>query len=338
MADARVDWGSTVFDTLYVGGGTPSTLGGRGIAALIDLCRSSLRSSSRLECTVELNPEHVDDELVVGLTSCGVTRVSLGVQTFSARGLGSLGRVHDAAVACRAVDQLLGAGLDVSVDLIVGWPTQTREEVCEDVRRVAALAVSHASVYALTIDDGVPWHKLVRRGLRVLPDGDAQADLLRTAVECLGTAGFDHYEISNHARAGKRSRHNEKYWTGIDYLGIGPSAASARSEADGSVIRSTNPRGLGPWLAPGTNRGGHEHLDPAAAASEAMWLGLRRLEGVRLSDLVRRFPAFDESWWRGRLSRQIARGNVVWDPQTAVVALASGRWLWHDEVGLGLLR
>ncbi|TPV93090.1 MAG: coproporphyrinogen III oxidase family protein [Myxococcales bacterium FL481] len=351
-------WQARRFDTVYIGGGTPSALGPAGLHALVAWCKHSVDLAATAEISVELNPEHVDPAMagelasaeggvaVVGgpdamageLASAGVDRVTLGVQSFSEVGLRTLGRAHRSAAASRAIDQLLRSGIQVGVDLIVGWPRQRDDELDLDVRTVVASGVSHVSVYALTLDEGVAWHKLVRRGARSYPDADRQADLLLRAESQLVQSGFEHYELSNYARGRARSRHNEKYWTGQDYLGLGPSAASARHDARGGVWRETNPQGVAAWLADAASRPPTaEHVTGEAAAAEALWLGLRRLEGVALPGFLARHPGLEADWVRRRLARQAARGNVRWEPAFERVSLAAGRWQWHDEVGLDLV-
>ncbi|HET6583832.1 MAG TPA: coproporphyrinogen-III oxidase family protein, partial [Nannocystaceae bacterium] len=179
--------------TLYVGGGTPSLLGPGGLAQLHALLRPAL-ADTLAEATIELNPEDVDDELVAAIVALGFDRVSLGVQTFAPRGLAQLGRLHVAARARVAIDRCVAAGLRTSIDLIVGWPGQGDAELDDDVAIALAAGVEHVSVYALTIEAGTPWPKLVRRGLRVLPDDDRQAELLVRAEARLVGAGLEHYE------------------------------------------------------------------------------------------------------------------------------------------------
>lgn len=337
----RGTWVAHRFDTIYLGGGTPSVLGPTGLAAVLAWCKREVPRAAQAEISVELNPEHVDDALVRVLVEQGVSRVSLGIQTFDDAGLRTLGRRHSCADAVAAIDRLTRAELTVAVDLIVGWPGQRDAGLDADVCRVVDSPAAHASVYGLTIDAGVPWHRLVRRGLRTYPDGDRQADLLMRAADRLVAAGWDHYEISNYARAGSRSHHNDKYWTGGDYFGLGPSAASARQVWAGAVVRETNPRGVTAWLDAQWPGGSIvERVDGSAAAGEALWLGLRRLQGVEVEAFLARHPAVDRTWLAARVGRQIERGNLIWTSVAAPregLALAPDRWLWHDEVGLDLL-
>lgn len=320
--------------TVYVGGGTPSLLGPAGLRALLGWIASRFDASAAVERTVELNPEHVDAALLDALVEAGIDRVSLGVQSLSPPALAQLGRVHAAAAARQALQDAVARGLRVSADLIVGWPGQSEASLRADVEGVLATGVEHVSIYALTIEPGTPWASLVRRGRRQPPDADAQAARLEQAADALAAGGLRHYEVASHARPGARAQHNLGYWTWRDYVGLGPSAASARYHPDGAVERRTNPRGLGPWAAdPGA--ASLERLPPAAAAAEGLWLGLRALDGVDVGAFVRRFPAVDVAWVRARAAPQVARGNLEWAGRT--LRVAAGRWLWHDAIGEALL-
>ena len=329
-----VPTGST-WPTVYLGGGTPSLLGPDGLRALGALIARRFPGAGSEEYTVEVNPEHGDPALYAAVLAIGGTRVSLGVQTLETVGLAALGRAHDAATATAALAAALAVGLEVSADLIVGWPGQTHEGLGEDVRQLVDLGVRHVSVYALTIETGTPWETLVRRGKRRLPDPDHQADMLLAAEAALTAAGLEHYEVASYAAPGRRARHNLGYWTWQDYLGLGPSAHSAVYAADGSVTRRGNLRGLPAWRAdPGTPA----EIDPQdrlAAAAEGLWTGLRHLPGLELAAYLARFPAVDRAWIDGRTRKQVARGNLEYS--ATHLRVAAGRWLWHDAIAADLL-
>lgn len=322
--------------TVYLGGGTPSLLGPGGLRRLLAWIDACFDTRAAVERTVELNPEHVDEALLDALVEGGVDRVSLGVQSLTPGALVQLGRGHGPPQARAALRAAGARGLRVSADLIVGWPGQGTAELAADLEGLLAQDVEHVSIYALTVEPGTPWEALVERGRRPPPDDDAQAERLLEAERRLGAAGYEHYEVASYGRAGARARHNLGYWTGRDYLGLGPSAASARHHADGSVLRRTNPRGLAAWSArPGDAT--RERLPPRVAAAEGLWLGLRVLTGLDLADFLRRFgAAVDEAWLSARLRGPRDRGQVEIDAQGRV-RVAKGRWLWHDQLGADLL-
>ncbi len=322
-------------DTVYVGGGTPSQLGAAGLAALLAWLRERFDLRGTRELTVELNPEHVDPARLEALVSAGVDRVSLGVQSLATEGLVQLGRVHRAARAREALRAVTAAGLRVSADLIVGWPGQTAASLEADLAGLVESGVEHVSIYALTIEPDTPWEALVRRGRRRVPDPDVVGERLEHAAGPLVGAGFEHYEVASYARPGARSLHNLRYWTWGDYVGLGPSAASARYEADGAVWRRTNPRGLARWQAEPAAAGAEERLSSRRAAAEGLWVGLRVLTGFEEERYLARFAAVDAAWLRARTAAQIARGNL--SREEGRLRVAEGRWLWHDDICADLL-
>jgi oxygen-independent coproporphyrinogen-3 oxidase len=330
----RGAWAQDRFGTVYLGGGTPSLLGVEGLRRLLDWLRAEIPLGDLEELTVEANPEHCDAETIAALPTLGVTRISLGVQSFDQAGLRTLGRVHDEGRAREATRLSLLAGLETSVDLIVGWPGQDTQSLERDVAAIDSLGVHHVSVYALTVEPGTPWETLVRRGRRQEPDGDRQADLLERARERLSNSGFEHYEVSNYCRAGLRSRHNTRYWRWSDYLGLGPSAHSARFGEAGGVHRRGNRRGLAGWLANPGEAQEEERLSGHGAAREGLWTGLRMFEGVTIRRFLERFDV-KESWLRRVTARQRELGNL--ELAEGRLRIARDRWLWHDGIAADLL-
>lgn len=329
--DARRDELPDRMRTIYLGGGTPSLVGRAGLDAIAGLLAPW--SHDVEELTVELNPEHVDEELLAALVRLGTTRVSLGVQSFEADALRQLGRAHDPIAGERAVRACIDAGFATSLDLIVGWPGQSEAATARDLDRALAVGVEHVSIYALTIEQDTVWPKLVRRGLRVLPDADAQADALVQCHDRLVLAGFDHYEIASYAKPGRRAQHNGTYWAWRDYVGVGPSAASATYAASGAVVRRTNPRGLASWQSGAPPE--IERLDPRAAAAEGLWLALRTSDGVDLDAFLARFAGVDEAWVCARADRRVRSGDLVWHGRRLVVE--QGRWLVLDAIAADVL-
>lgn len=325
------------FSTVYVGGGTPSMLGAAGLGTLMAWIGARLPVRPA-EWTVELNPEHVDDACVEAVTRGGADRVSLGVQTWDSEGLRALGRVHDPAGASAAVRRVRAAGLRVSVDLIVGWPGQSLASLGRDVETVRDLGVAHVSIYALTIEPGTPWTKLVRRGLRRMPDEGAQTEALTTAAARLEAAGFEHYEVASYGRGAERARHNLGYWQFRDYVGLGPSAASASFDR-GRVHRRTNVRSLAAWSQdPGAAT--TEDLGGEHAAAEGLWVGLRHLQGIALDGadgFLATFPQVDRRWVERRVATQVLRGNLEWKDDGRLLRLTTEGWLWHDAVGAAIV-
>ena len=277
-------------DTVYFGGGTPSLLSGPEISRLVAACRAGFDVADDAEVTLEANPETVTREAVDAWREAGVNRVSLGVQSFRDEELRRLGRVHDAARARNALETTRAAGIDnVSLDLMLWLPQQSVEDCLSSVRTLAALGPAHASLYLLEVYPNSPLKEdMARAGWSLAPDDDA-ADMYLRTIEILAAAGYEHYEISNFARPGRRARHNLKYWTDGEWLAFG---CGAHSTLDG--VRWKNAAAIvsyaDAWDAGG--RGAVAEIRPLTDAErfeEAMFMGLRLVDGVDLVDVRRRY-------------------------------------------------
>ena len=274
------DWSGERIDTIYLGGGTPTTLPVADIARLLDRLRSSFTVASDVEVTIEANPDTVDEAIFAGLLAAGVTRVSMGVQSFDPAVLASLERVHGPAAARRAVGAARAAGVtDLSLDLIYGAVGETDASWAATIAETLMLAPDHVSAYALTIEPGTALGRAVAAGLAPSPDGDVQADRFLAACAAFRDAGFEHYEVSNWARSGRESRHNLRYWRREPYLGLGAGAHAFRADRRWWNVRP--PHEYLARVAAGERPiGGDEVLSPDQAAFEALSLGLRIRDGV----------------------------------------------------------
>ena len=214
--DARVE-------TVYFGGGTPSLATESGIEEIFSSLRANFTVSEDAEITVEMNPESASEKILSAYHRAGVNRVSFGMQSAIDSELEALGRLHRFEAVRLAVQCARSAGFDnISLDLMYGLPGQTLESFCESLQKALALSPEHVSFYLLTLSESVPLY--AQR--QFLPGDEAVREMYLTASSCLKENGFEHYEISNAARPGFRSRHNSVYWNGGDYLGIGPGAHS----------------------------------------------------------------------------------------------------------------
>lgn len=285
-------------DTLYFGGGTPSRLGGEGLARLIGVLRERVEIAAGAEVTVEANPEDVTAEATRAWRDAGVNRLSLGSQSFDDAVLKWMHRTHDASAIARAVDAARIAGIDdVSLDLIFALPERTTRSWETDVERALALEPSHLSLYGLTVEPHTPLGRWQRRGDVVeAPEERYEREFLH-AHDALTAAGLEHYEVSNFARPGRRSRHNSSYWLGVGYAGIGPSA----HEFDGGV-RRWNTAPYADWLS--RLEAGLDPIDDQEILSadnrgaEGVYLGLRTNAGLPLtsSELERVRPWVEAGW------------------------------------------
>jgi oxygen-independent coproporphyrinogen III oxidase len=267
-------------DTLYLGGGTPSRLGPDGVAGVLAAVREHAVFAPGAEVTIEANPDDVSDAAAAAWLAAGVNRVSLGIQSFDDDALRWMRRAHDAHGAVEAVAALRRAGIEnFSVDLIFSLPTQLRRSWRDDLDRTIALAPPHLSLYGLTIEPATPlgrWHQ--RGEVAEAPEEGYESEFL-LAHDLMIRAGYEHYEVSNFARPGRRSRHNSSYWTGAPYAGIGPSA----HEFDGRE-RRWNVAPYTEWarrLQRGTDPlDGAELLTEENRDAERVYLGLRTSDGL----------------------------------------------------------
>lgn len=268
------------FGSVFVGGGTPTQLAAADLAGVLRQARAELPLAVDAEITVEANPEDVDEAFLTALVDAGLTRLSLGVQSFTPAVLAFLGRGHGPDRALAAVHAARAAGVpQVSIDLIYGAPCETDEDWAATLDTALAAGTDHVSAYALTVEANTPYAVDVARGAAAAPDDDRQADRMAVADERLGAGGLRRYEISNWARPGAESRHNLVYWRGGDWLAVG---AGAHGHWQGRRWWNTRPthRYLDQILGGGSAVAGEEVLDAAARRTERLLMGLRLVEGV----------------------------------------------------------
>lgn len=275
---------SGTLDTLYLGGGTPSRLGGQGIADLIRLISEFATIAPDAEVTIEANPDDVTAEAAVDWTAAGINRVSLGAQSFSDTVLGWMHRTHNAGQIANAAGILRAAGIaNLSLDLIFALPPEVERSWANDLDAAIALEPDHISLYGLTVEPATPLQRWTSAG-RVSPAAeDRYAEEFLHAHNRMTEEGFTHYEVSNFARAGRYSRHNSAYWTGAEYLGVGPAAHSF-----GGRHRRWNEKAYAEWLrilrAGGSVIAGEELIDGETAVTESVYLGLRTLSGYQVGE------------------------------------------------------
>jgi len=277
---------SAVFDSVYLGGGTPSLLPAGTIQRLLRVLGARFRIEAGAEVTLEANPEDVTPGAARAWAAAGVNRVSVGVQSFEDSELAAVGRRHDAARAAAALDTLALEDLAISGDLILGLPEQTAASFRRSVGRLIASGATHASVYLLEVEKSKTMEEDRRRRPERYPSDDAQADMWLSMGEAFGAAGLAHYEISNWAAPSREARHNLKYWTRTVTLGLGVSAHeywSGRRRANVSILEAYVGKLAGGERPLALDR----PVDAAEAAREEVYLGLRLARGVP-EDVVRR--------------------------------------------------
>ena len=271
---------NALVETVYLGGGTPSQLSIRQLRQVFETIYKYNKVSEAAEVTIECNPDDVTEAFAEGISQLPVNRVSMGVQTFNDERLHFLRRRHTSAQVSAAVDRLRGAGIDnLSIDLMYGFPEETQKDWEADIRQACSLQVEHISSYCLTIEEGTP---LARLGMEPC-DEETERTMYDTLIDRLEAAGYEHYEISNFAKPGYRSRHNSSYWTGIPYIGFGAAAHSF----DGNR-RSWNISDIRQYmdgLQLGQRQFEEELLDEDTSYNDTVTVALRTREGLNLSRL-----------------------------------------------------
>lgn len=277
--------------SIYIGGGTPSQLPARALAAILnEVCRL-FPVDSDAEVTVEANPDDVTPEWLAALSHTPVNRLSMGVQSFDDALLRLIRRRHTAQQAVCAVEQAARHGIsNVSIDLIYGLPTQTMEQWQADVRQTLALGVQHLSAYSLSYEEGTPLWRMLEQGRIEEADEELSLCMYEHLIDSTRAAGFTHYEISNFCRPGRHSQHNSAYWHGVPYLGFGPGAHSY----DGMRTRRWNLSDLKGYVQAAGSMPPHqsEVLTDDELYDETVMTRLRTSEGLSLDLLTAAYRAY----------------------------------------------
>jgi oxygen-independent coproporphyrinogen-3 oxidase len=320
--------------TLFYGGGTPNTYAAAEVAGLTAELARRFAPDGFAEASIEMNPDPslCTPAVFAAYRAAGIDRISFGVQSFVPAELAVLGRRHAPEDVGRAVAAARGAGFaNVSLDLIFGVPGQTAATWHASLAAALAIEPSHVSTYGLTIEDDTPFAAWFARSPGAFATNDLEAELYGIAIDTLVAAGFEHYEISNFARPGRRCAHNENYWRNGEYLGLGVGAASYRGG-----VRSTNTRDLAAYEAaalagaPVPSEG--ERLVGAARVGEAAMLALRTAEGVDVAAFAERYDVDFHEFYRPVLTEMRATGTIDVTP-SHVRLTRRGRFVANDVCG-----
>ena len=340
---AAGDWAARIgaalprrVDTVYLGGGTPTLLAPGLLARMFAAVRTEFDLDTDAEITVECAPGQLADETLSALIQAGVNRFSLGVQSFVDREAAASGRLHNRATVEEDARRLRAVGIvNLSIDLIAGLAGQTFASWDESLAALIGSGVPHASVYMLEVDeDSRLGREVLAHGVRyhagLVPSDDAIAQMYSMAIERLGAAGLNQYEISNLCRPGFASRHNLRYWQRRPYLGLGLDASSMLRAASwgGDVLRATTTDDLGAYLA-GSQPAETTWLSPRRQHEEAWFLGLRLNEGVEIAGLEREFGPAMTGPALETVARLVKAGLLTSDGQTARLT-ARGQLLSND--------
>ena len=297
--------------SLYLGGGTPSLLSPEALHRLFCLVCQHATLTTDAEVTIEANPDDVTPEWVESLKATPVNRVSMGVQSFNGSILRTLHRRHTAEQASKAVHLLHEAGYhNISLDLIYGLPNQTLDDFVHDVRLALSLNITHLSAYALQYEQGTQLFQMKQQGVIQEADEELSLNCYERLIDLTAQAGMEHYEISNFALPGYRSRHNSSYWTNQPYIGLG---AGAHSYNPQSCTRSYNCEDIKQYIQainekrlPATI----EQLSPTDQYNERVMLSLRTCEGLSLAAIEQQFGSERLTYLLRMAAPHLQRGTL----------------------------
>ena len=329
---ATASWaGGVELRSVFLGGGTPSLLPAEAMAQILERLRARFGITEGAEITVECNPESVSRERMEGYRRAGVTRISLGVQSLDDRILPTLDRLHTAAQARAAFEAARAAGFsDVSLDLIYGLPGLDLSTWEATVEEALAWGPDHLSAYALTLDEGSLWQAA---GVSGIPPEETTTAQYRRLTERAAEAGYEHYEVSNYARPGHRSRHNQIYWHAEEYLGLGPGACGYLGDVRYGNVKPVD-RYAAMVTAGALPLATHERLTRRQQLGERLILGLRLREGVPVAWMDERVAA-EPSRLPDVLAAWRERGLL--EERAGRLALTEAGFLLSDALFIDLL-
>ena len=292
-------------ETIYMGGGTPSLLDTEETALLIEKIKSRFQVADGAEVTLEANPDDITVEKIAGWKASGINRLSIGVQSFFDEDLQWMNRAHNATQAREGLQLAINNFHNITIDLIYGTPGLTNEKWKKNVDTAISMGIPHLSCYALTVEPKTPLDKLIREHKAADIDPGRQSEQFMLLMDWLAAAGYEHYEISNFAKPGFRSRHNSSYWQGKPYIGLGPSAHSFDGGARWWNV-SNNTRYI-EAIKNGVLPLEKETLTASQQLNEYIMISLRTMEGL---DLSRIDPGQQEKILAG-IQKYISRGQVI---------------------------
>lgn len=297
-------------ETIYFGGGTPSLLSENETASIINAIKNNYNVDLRAEITLEANPDDIDSEKLNSWKKAGVTRLSIGIQSFIERDLVWMNRAHNAEQGLKSIQLARDAEFDnFSIDLIFGTPGLTDEELKKNIQTAIDLQVPHISSYALTVEPKTALQKMIELKKKENVNNEVQARQFLILMETLRSAGYEHYEISNFAKPGFRSRHNSSYWKGEKYIGIGPSAHSFNgnerswNKANNTLYSKSLNENIIPFEK--------EILTPAEKLNEYIMTSLRTIEGMNLKVIEEKFSFAERNRIEQLLKTKIKKENFI---------------------------
>ncbi len=328
-------WDGKKLKTIYFGGGTPSLFDPKDYEPLFETIDKTFGLSDVEEITLEANPGTLNDEKLLGYKELGINRLSLGIQTFQPKLLKIIGRVHTVFDSHKCIIKAREIGFDnLTLDLMYGLPYEALTDLKLDLQFFKEIKPNHISAYCLSVENGTPLAYAVRKHELILPTEDDTLLMLKTVNEELKEAGYEHYEISNYALPGFKSKHNSAYWEGQDYLGLGAGAHSFNSTIGEYGCRFENEKKPKSYIEKATfgsdNASYSERLTRNQAMTEFFMLGLRRKSGVSISEFENRFNATIVDEYTPILEKLQEQNLITLDGDT--LALTEHGYLFADSV------
>ncbi|MFT5353579.1 MAG: putative oxygen-independent coproporphyrinogen III oxidase [Polyangiales bacterium] len=324
--------------SVFFGGGTPSLWAPAAVGRVLEAIRAAFSSEvNDVEITAECNPNSLSDDVIEGFGDVGINRLSVGVQSLRNSQLQYLGRLHDRAEALSALERAQRRFDRVSADLMFGMPGQV--ELAAEIAAAVATGVKHVSAYALTIEPGTQFGERQRLGKLEVASDDTYARLFGDAERLFADSGFAHYEVSNYAQPAEEARHNQHYWRGGDYVGLGAAAVGclsstfvlpSRSKVHVARRYKSSADAEEYMAADGMLEAEVEELDDQARIREALMLGLRMAEGVDLAALEARVGVDPLEGRRREFEARLESGDLVQNGSR--VRVPSDRWILLDGI------
>ena len=331
-------------ETIYLGGGTPSQLSNEHLLRIFTMLKETYGDlfTKNMEIAMECNPDDVTPDYCKTLGKLPVNRVSMGAQTFSDQRLQFLRRRHNTAEVKEAVSLLRNTGIEnISIDLMFGFPKENIEDWKYDILQALQLGVEHISAYSLMYEEGTPLYKMLEQGKIEEIDEELSRNMYDTLVDMLTISGYEHYEISNFAKPGYRSRHNSSYWNETPYIGLGAAAHSYRRAQNQSgnmeVTRSWNVNNIQQYINSihqGILPSEKEYLDLATRYNDLITIALRTSDGIDLKKTEKEFGKCYLEKLLDEANDKIKRGLMKMDKQNDRLSLTrEGIYISDDIMG-----
>jgi putative oxygen-independent coproporphyrinogen III oxidase len=320
-------------ETIYFGGGTPSLFSSEEIKSILDKLRGSFEIIQDLEITLEANPDDLTIDLLSGLKDSGINRLSIGIQSFFEEDLRWMNRAHSAEQSMECIQNAREVGFNnLSIDLIYGSPTLTDDKWKRNVDLAVALKIPHLSCYALTVEPRTALDSMIKKNKVQDIDPDIQARQFLQLINWLGDAEYEHYEISNFAIPGKRSRHNSSYWQGKKYLGLGPSAHSFNGHSREWNV--SNNAIYAKSILDGIIPSSSEELTSTQQLNEYIMTSIRTSEGTNLEIIRERFGE-NAAAETGKKTDQYIKRELAFQKDKSIILTTEGK-LFADRIAAEL--